>query len=153
MLRRGTQSPPLANSVIGDTLCAFANGRKDDWDRQLPLAVFTINVASTLGPGAAADQGAARRGRHWQAAAAVGWLLTVTACPSPNYTLTLPARMQRSRTINVNRLEPFHERVDLDAPPAPGSVSDQGQEGEHEVDLLLNSTEKRAVTRYLVRWR
>ncbi len=29
-----------ANGVIGDTLRAFANGRKDDWDRQLPLAVF-----------------------------------------------------------------------------------------------------------------
>jgi hypothetical protein len=39
-----------ANGVIGDTLRAFANGRKDDWDRQLPFAVFTINnVASTLG--------------------------------------------------------------------------------------------------------
>ncbi len=40
-----------ANGVISDaTLCAYANGRKDDWDWQLPLAVFTINnVASTLG--------------------------------------------------------------------------------------------------------
>jgi hypothetical protein len=39
-----------ANGVIGDTLRAFANGRKDDWDRQLPLAVFAINnAASTLG--------------------------------------------------------------------------------------------------------
>ena len=42
-----------ANGVIGDTLRAFANGRKDDWDRQLPLAVFAINhdnrdEASTL---------------------------------------------------------------------------------------------------------
>ena len=41
-----------ANGVIGDTLRAFANGRKDDWDRQLPLAVFAINnAASTLGDG------------------------------------------------------------------------------------------------------
>ena len=37
---------------IGDTLRAFANGCKDDWDRQLPLAVFAINnAASTLGDG------------------------------------------------------------------------------------------------------
>jgi hypothetical protein len=41
-----------ANGVIGDTLRAYANGRKDDWDRQLPLAVFVINnAASTLGDG------------------------------------------------------------------------------------------------------
>ena len=43
-----------ANGVIGDTLRAYANGRKDDWDRQLPLAVFAINnAASTLGDGLA----------------------------------------------------------------------------------------------------
>ncbi len=35
-----------ANGVIGDTLRAYANGRKDDWDRQLPLAVFAINNAA-----------------------------------------------------------------------------------------------------------
>ncbi len=41
-----------ANGVIGDTLRAYANGHKDDWDRQLPLAVFAINnAASTLGDG------------------------------------------------------------------------------------------------------
>ena len=27
-----------ANGVLGDTLRAFANGRKDDWDQQLPFA-------------------------------------------------------------------------------------------------------------------
>ncbi len=37
--------------------------------------------------------------------------------------------------------------------PPPGPVSDAGQEREHEVELLLNRTEKRGVTRYLVRWR
>ena len=38
-----------ANSIIGNTLRAFANDRKDDWDRQLPLAVFAIkNTAFTL---------------------------------------------------------------------------------------------------------
>ena len=38
------------NGVLGDTLRAFANGRKDDWDVWLPYAVFAIkNSASTLG--------------------------------------------------------------------------------------------------------
>ncbi len=38
------------NSVLGDTLRAFANGRKHDWDVWLPYAVFAINnAASTLG--------------------------------------------------------------------------------------------------------
>ncbi len=32
-------------------------------------------------------------------------------------------------------------------------MSDLGQQGEHEMELLLNRTEKRGVTRYLVRWR
>ncbi len=41
-----------ANGVIGDTLRAFANGCKDNWDRQLTLAVFAINnAASILGDG------------------------------------------------------------------------------------------------------
>ena len=41
-----------ANGVISDTLRAFANGRKDDWDSQLPFAEFAINNASsTLGGG------------------------------------------------------------------------------------------------------
>jgi hypothetical protein len=77
---------------------------------------------------------------------------TVAACPSPNaYTLALPRKMHCSPTVNVDRLKPFHERVD--EPPAPGPVSDAGQEGEHEVELLLNRKTQRGVTRYLVRWR
>ena len=37
------------NGVLGDTLLAFANGRKDDWGAWLPYAVFAINnAASTL---------------------------------------------------------------------------------------------------------
>jgi len=40
------------NGVLGDTLRAFANGRKDDWDVWLPYAVFAINnAASVLGGG------------------------------------------------------------------------------------------------------
>ncbi len=35
-----------AIGVIGDTLRAFANGHKDDWDRQLPLAEFAINLGA-----------------------------------------------------------------------------------------------------------
>jgi hypothetical protein len=39
-----------ANGVVSDTFRAFANGRKDDWDSHLPLAVFAINNAtSSLG--------------------------------------------------------------------------------------------------------
>ena len=32
------------NGVLGDTLRAFANGRKDDWDVWLPYAVFAITT-------------------------------------------------------------------------------------------------------------
>ncbi len=43
-----------ANGVIGDRYAARfrKRARKDDWDRQLPLAVFAINnAASTVGDG------------------------------------------------------------------------------------------------------
>ena len=215
-----------ANGVVSDTLRAYANGRKDDWDDHLPLAVFAINnAASTLGGDLTPffiDRGAhprlplspprdgsttgepptryAQRMRALEAtvrellaaaqaerkakldagrvdtvfkvgdrvllrtkelldAADIGKLrprwdgpFTVTACPSPNaYTLALPRRMRCSPTVNVDRLKPFYERAG--APPAPGPVSDAGQEGEHEVEQLLNRRTVRGVTRYLVRWR
>ena len=215
-----------ANGVIGDTLRAFANGRKDDWDQQLPFAEFAINnAASALGGGLTPffiDRGAHPRlplsppqdaryagespahfaGRMLEVETAVRALLleaqmarkaqldagrvdtvfkvgdkvllrtkelldaadigklrprwdgpfTVLACPSPNaYTLALPRKMRCSPTINVDRLKPFVTRVD--APPPPGPVTDAGQEGEHEVELLLNRRTIRGVTRYLVRWR
>jgi hypothetical protein len=39
-----------ANGVVSDTLRAYANGRKDDWDQHLLFAEFAINNASsTLG--------------------------------------------------------------------------------------------------------
>ena len=73
---------------------------------------------------------------------------TVTACPSPNaYTLALPRRMRCSPTVNVDRLKPSFERAG--SPPAPGPVSDAGQEGEHEVELLLNRRVVRGATRCL----
>ena len=62
---------------------------------------------------------------------------TVTACPSPNaYTLVLLLKMRCIPTVNVDRLKPFFERADES--PFPGPVSDAGQAGKHEVDLLLN---------------
>jgi hypothetical protein len=44
--------------------------------------------------------------------------------------------MRCSAAINVDRLKPFVARVD--APPPPGPVTDAGQEGEHEAELLLS---------------
>jgi hypothetical protein len=74
----------------------------------------------------------------------IGKPFTVTACPDPNtYTLELPQQMLCNPTVNEDRLKPFNERVG--APPAPGQVSAPGQEGEQEVELLLNRKEKRGL--------
>ncbi len=79
---------------------------------------------------------------------------TVMACPSPNaYTLALPRKMRCSPTVNVDRLKPFFDSERAGAKPAPGPVSDVGQEGKHEVELLLNRRFVCGVLRYLVRWR
>jgi hypothetical protein len=59
------------------------------------------------GPGAAADQGAART---WASCAFCGMALT-----------SAPAKIQCSQTVKVDRLMPFHALVDY--PPAPGQVS------------------------------
>ncbi len=76
----------------------------------------------------------------------------VTACPSTNtYTLALLRKMQCRPMVNVDQLKPFPARAD--DPPAPGPVSDPGQEGKHEVELLLNRKEICRVLHYLVRWR
>ena len=64
-----------ANGVVGDTLQAYANGRKDDLDKQLPFAEFAINNAASAPGGEAllhrsrrasppAPVGAARRSRR-----------------------------------------------------------------------------------------
>ena len=75
---------------------------------------------------------------------------TVTGCPSPNaYTLALPRRMRCSPTVTVDRLKPFHARID--SPPAPGPVS-AGTRGRKASTRLLNHKTTRGVTRYLVRW-
>ena len=75
--------------------------------------------------------------------------LAVTACPSPNtYTLALPRKIRCSPTINVDRLKPFLARAGT--PPAPGPVSNAGQEGGPEVELLLNCRAVRGRRRYLV---
>ena len=82
------------------------------------------------------------------------WLgpFRVTACPRPNtYTLALPRRMRCSPTVNVDRLKPYVSRTGT--PAAPGPVTDHGQEGEFEVELLLNKRVVRGRTEYLVRWR
>ncbi len=77
---------------------------------------------------------------------------TVMACPSPYaYTLALPRKMRCSPTVKVDRLKPLFERAG--AEPAPGPVSDVGQEGEHEVERLLNRRLVRGVLRCLVRRR
>ncbi len=59
--------------------------------------------------------------------------------------------MRCSPTVNVDRLKPFDAAVD--ASPASGLVFDPGQEGKHEVELLLIRKTQRGVTRYLVWWR
>ncbi len=58
-----------------------------------------------------------------------------------------------SPTVNVDRLTPSFRVERAGSPPAPGQVSDAGQEGEHEVELLLNRRTVRGVTRCLVLWR
>jgi hypothetical protein len=72
---------------------------------------------------------------------------TVTARPSPNaYNIALPRRMRCSSTVNVDRLKPYFARA-ADLQP-PGPSTDAGQEGEHEVELLLNRRTVRGVTHY-----
>jgi hypothetical protein len=58
--------------------------------------------------------------------------------------------MMFSQTVNVDRLEPFHALVNTPPAPIPASVSDPGQEGKQEIELLLNCKTKQGVTRYLV---
>jgi hypothetical protein len=50
--RTPTPRSSVPNGVISDTLQAIANASKNNWERQLPLAVLAINnAASTLGHG------------------------------------------------------------------------------------------------------
>ena len=64
----------------------------------------------------------------------------VTTRPSPNaYTLVLQRKIRCSPTVNVDQLKPFVTRASLRKSPVPWPVSETGQEGEHEVELLLKS--------------
>ena len=83
----------------------------------------------------------------------------MTACPRPNaYTLALPRRMRCSPTVGPSTLTasspassgPGHRRLTGRCLTAE---TDAGQEGEHEVELLLNRQTVRGTTRYLVLWR
>ena len=105
---------------------------------------------------------------------------TVTACPSPDpYTRALPRRMRCSPAANVDRPKPsfalYAQRirrrcirrrsayvggaVNVDRPrpsferAGAGLVSDSGQEGQREAELLLHRTLVRGLVRRLVRWR
>jgi hypothetical protein len=80
---------------------------------------------------------------------------SVIACPQWSQSWCIHAGAAKSDAVQPDRQweqpQALFERDGAD--PAPGPVSDVGQEGEHEVELLLNRTEQRGVTRYLVRWR
>ncbi len=91
--------------------------------------------------------------------------LSVTACrPGPNaYTLLLPSRpglglgpgCSAVRQSTWTASSPFSSARGWLRRPR-GRCLKWGRRrapGEHEVELLLNRTEKRGVTRYLVRWR
>jgi hypothetical protein len=65
--------------------------------------------------------------------------------------LALSRKIRCSLTVNVDQLKPFHARAD--DPPTLGPMSDPGQEGKHELELLLDRTEMRWVLQYHVRWR
>ena len=75
----------------------------------------------------------------------------VAAIAGPNtYTLSLPARLRCSPTVNVERLKPYCARAGLPAPAGP--VDDPGQEGEFVVEQILNRKVLRGKRHYLVRW-
>ena len=134
-----------AEATVRELLAAAQTARKAKLDAGRVNTVFKVGDRVLL------------RTKELLDAADIGklrprWDGPFTACPSPNnYTLALPHRMRCSPTVNVDRLKPSFERAG--SPPAPGPVSDAGQEGEHEVELLLNRRTVRGVTRYLVRWR
>ncbi len=73
----------------------------------------------------------------------------VTALAGPNtYTLSLPKRFKCSPTVNVERLKPYYARTGRRS--SPGPVADPGQEGEYEVEQILNRKTKPCVVALII---
>ncbi len=71
---------------------------------------------------------------------------------SNTYTLDLPRHFKCSSTVTVDRLKPYHFRVNRHPPQSP--IHHPGQEGEYVVGPLLNRRTIRGRMDYvrLVRW-
>jgi hypothetical protein len=124
-----------ANGIVSDTLHAYANSRKDDWDDRLPLTVFAINnAASTLGGDLKpffVDRGASviarRRQRYPRMCSAVDEEGLQAAGESPAHyaqrmlamevtvqELLAAAQVKRKATLNAGRVDSvfkFGDRV------------------------------------------
>ena len=96
-----------ANGEIGDTLRAYANGRKDEWEKHTPFAKSAINTASTLGGKADMtpyfiDRGGAASGGpvHWPDE---GWVVRWSESAGPQASRTW-STMVHSHLAGLSRL-------------------------------------------------
>ena len=145
--RRGPQCAcrsPLHRGIAGERLRVLLR-------RPLPLSTPALDALDARG----SSRSRSRRRGYQQAAAAVGWPIHSHGVPEPQ---GLHARAPRG----ADAVQPIDqlERRPAQAlpragrcPPAPGPVSDPGQEGKHEAELLLNRRLVRGIMHYLVRWR